>query len=74
MEAGDTEPINNIFHKNREISILTVKKVNTCSGIHRKNQTREDRKTNKNTHTKMNKSASLIPVQGPSTVACMIVT
>jgi len=26
MEAGDTEPINNIFHKNREISILTMKK------------------------------------------------
>jgi hypothetical protein len=26
------------------------------------------------THTSMNKSASLTPVQGPSTVECMIVT
>jgi hypothetical protein len=33
-------------------------------------------KTNKNwnRHTGMNKSASLTPVQGPSTVVCMIVT
>jgi hypothetical protein len=33
-------------------------------------------KTNKKpkTHTGMNKSASLTPVQGPSTAVCMIVT
>jgi len=29
---------------------------------------------NEKTHRGMNKSASLTPVQGPSTVACMIVT
>jgi hypothetical protein len=64
-----------IFHKNREISIL-MSKVNTSSGSQRKNQTREDRKNKQKTktHTGMNKSASLTPVQGPSTVACMIVT
>jgi hypothetical protein len=36
----------NIFHKNREVSILTMKKnskVNTSSESHRKNQTRKDR-------------------------------
>jgi hypothetical protein len=68
----------NIFHKNREISILTMKKnskVNTSSGSHRKNQTRKDRTNKKQkTHTGMNKSTSLTPVQGPSTVVCMIVT
>jgi hypothetical protein len=41
----------NIFHKNREISILMIKKktakVNTSSGSHRKNQTRGDTKQNK---------------------------
>jgi hypothetical protein len=31
-------------------------------------------KTRKKTHSGMNESASLTPVQGPSTVACMIVT
>jgi hypothetical protein len=48
-------------------------KVNTSSGSHRKNQTREDKNKQK-THAGMNKSASLTPVQGPSTVVCMIVT
>jgi hypothetical protein len=71
--------IRNIFHKNREISILMMKKkhskVNTYSGSCRKNQTRKDRTNKKQkTHTSMNKSASLTPVQGPSTVVvCMIV-
>ncbi len=51
-------------------------KVNTSSGSHRKYKTREKTETNKKqkTHTSMNKSASLTPVQGPSTVVCMIVT
>jgi hypothetical protein len=51
-------------------------KANTSSGSHRKNQTRGDKKQNekRKTHTSMNKSASLTPVQGPSTVVCMIVT
>jgi hypothetical protein len=51
-------------------------KANTSSGSHRKNQTRGDKKQNEKqkTHTSMNKSASLTPVQGPSTVVCMIVT
>jgi hypothetical protein len=40
---------------------------------HRKNQTREDRNKQK-THSGKNKSASLTPAQGPSTVVCMIVT
>ncbi len=48
-------------------------KVNTSSGSHRKNQTREDR-TNKKHTPVWTKSASLTPVQGPSTVVCMIVT
>jgi len=39
-------------------------------------KTRGDKKQNKKrkAHTSMNKSASLTPVQGPSTVVCMIVT
>ncbi len=70
----------NIFHKDREISISHNEeensKVKTSSGSHKKNQTRGDKITNKiwKTHTSMNKSASLTPVQGPSTVVCMIVT
>jgi hypothetical protein len=70
----------NIFHKNREISILTIKKKTARLTLpqesHRKNQTRGDKKQNKKrkTHSGMNKSASLTPVQGPSTVVCMIVT
>jgi len=72
----------NIFHKNREIPILTMKKnnkANTSSGSHRKNQTRGEKKKNKKPKKKkhtsgMNKSASLTPVQEPSTVVCMIVT
>jgi hypothetical protein len=50
-------------------------KVNTSSGSHRKNETREERTNKKHkAHTGMNKSVSLTPVQGPSTVVCMIVT
>jgi hypothetical protein len=67
-----------IFHKNREISILTMKKKQqgASSGSHKKNQTRGDKKQNekRKTCTGMNKSASLTPVPGPSTVVCMIVT
>ncbi len=37
-------------------------------------KTREDRTIKTKTHIGMNKSASLTPVQGPSTVVCMIVT
>jgi hypothetical protein len=74
----------NIFHKNREISILTMKKkqqskqflrkpqANTFSGSYRKNQTRGD-KTKRKIPTGMNRSANLTPVQGSSTVVCMIV-
>jgi hypothetical protein len=74
-------------HGKLEISFIRIEKspfsrwrrnskVNTSSGSHRKNQTRGDKKTNKKqkTRTGMNKSASLTPVQGPSTVVCMIVT
>ncbi len=44
------------------------------SGSHRKNQTwREKTKTKNKKHTGMNRSASFTPVQGPSTVVCMIV-
>jgi hypothetical protein len=73
----------NIFLKNREISILTMKKkhnskVNTSSRSHRKFQTRKDKtnkkKKKKNKSSSMNNSATLTPVQGPSTVVCMIVT
>jgi len=54
-------------------------KVNSSSGSHRKNQTRTKQEPNKGrqkqkTHTGMNKSVRLIPVQGPSTVVCMILT
>jgi hypothetical protein len=57
-----------------------LSKANTSSGSHRKNQTRGDKKQNKkqkthtHTHThQYEQSASLTPVQGPSTVVCMIV-
>ncbi len=72
--------IRNIFHKNREISLLTIKKkhskIDSSSGSCRKNQSRKDRTNKKktHTHTSMNKSASLTPVQGQLTVVvCMIV-
>jgi hypothetical protein len=73
--------IRDIFHKNREISILTMKKkhskVNTWRS-HRKFQTRKDKtnqkKKKKNKNSSMNNSASLKPVQGPLTVVGMIVT
>ncbi len=34
----------------------------------------KNKKKNENTHIDMNKSASLTPIQGPSTIVCMIVT
>jgi hypothetical protein len=49
-------------------------KVNTSSRSHRKNQRKDGTNKKKHTHTAMNKSASLTPVQEPSTVVCMIVT
>jgi hypothetical protein len=56
-------------------------KLNTSSRNHQKFQTRKE-KTNKNKNkekketknSSMNNSVSLTPVQGPSTVECMIVT
>jgi hypothetical protein len=82
--AGGASETTHVFHKNREISYLAMKKkhskVNTSSRSHRKFQTRKD-KTNKKPKKKkkkrnsgMNNSASLTPVQGPSTVVCMIMT
>jgi len=70
--------IKNIFHKNREISILTMKKKTARltllqEATERTSQGEIQNKTLK-THSGMNESASLTPVQGPSTVACMIVT
>jgi hypothetical protein len=67
-----------IFHKNREISILTMKKKTARltllqEATERTSQGEIQNKTRK-THSGMNESASLTPVQGPSTVACMIVT
>jgi hypothetical protein len=70
----------NIFHKNREISILTMKKKTARLTLPQEATERtkqgETKKQNKKgkTHSGMNKSASLTPVQGPSTVVCMIVT
>ncbi len=67
-----------IFHKNREISILTINKKTARltllqEATERTSQGETQNKTRK-THSSMNKSASLTLVQGPSTVACMIVT
>jgi hypothetical protein len=69
----------NIFHKNREISILMMKKKQQGYHFLRKPQKEPNKgrqKTNekRKTHIGMNKSASLTPVQGPSTVVCTIVT
>jgi hypothetical protein len=70
----------NIFHKNREISILTIKKktarLTLLQEATERTSQRGDTEQNKTrkTHSGMNESASLTPVQGPSTVACMIVT
>jgi hypothetical protein len=73
----------NIFHKNRRISILTIKKKTSRltllqEATERTSQGETQNKTKQNktrkTHSGMNKSASLTPVQGPSTIACMIVT
>jgi hypothetical protein len=68
----------NIFHKNREISILTMKKKTARltllqEATERTSQGEIQNKTRK-THSGMNEIASLTSVQGPSTVACMIVT
>jgi hypothetical protein len=68
-----------MFHENREISILTMKKKQHGEHFLRKPQKEPNKgrqKTNKKrrTHTGMNKSASLTPLQGPSTVVCMILT
>jgi hypothetical protein len=68
-----------MFHKNREISILMMKKKQQGYHFLRKPQKEPNwggqKQTNKQkTHASMNKSASLTPVQGPSTVVCMIVT
>jgi hypothetical protein len=61
----------NIFHKNREISILTMKKkiarlTLLQEATERTRQGEIQNKTRK-THSGMNESASLTPVQGPST-------
>jgi hypothetical protein len=76
----------NIFDKNREISILTMKKkpparFNTSSRSHRKiqirkdtNKTKQKYKKQKTKNSRMNQSASPPLVYGPLTVVCMIVT
>jgi hypothetical protein len=69
----------NIFHKNREISILTIKKKTARltllqEATERTRQGETQNKTKHEKHTAVNESASLTPIQGPSTVACMIVT
>jgi hypothetical protein len=61
-----------IFHKNREISILTMKKKTARltllqEATERTSQGEIQNKTRK-THSGMNESASLTPVQGPSTL------
>ncbi len=68
----------NIFHKNREISILMMKKKTARLKLPQEATERTklgkiENKQKMKTHTGMNKSASLTPVQGPSTVVCMIV-
>jgi hypothetical protein len=77
-ENAEISPQNDIFNKNREISILTMKKKTARltllqEATERTSQGEIQNKTRK-THSGMNESASLTPVQGPSTVACMIVT
>jgi hypothetical protein len=68
-----------IFHKNRKISILMMKKKPTPRLTLLQETTESSKlgktKTNKKPKTcVMNKSASLTLVQGPSTVVCMTVT
>jgi hypothetical protein len=65
------KPQKHIFHKNREISILTIKKKTAITlpqeATERTKQGETKNKTKKRkTHSGMNKSASLTPVQGPS--------
>jgi hypothetical protein len=49
MLAISAKHLMDIFHKNREISHLTMKKkANTSSRSHEKNQTRGDKKQTKN--------------------------
>jgi len=67
-----------MFHKNREISILTMKKKTARLKLPQEATKRtkqgETKKTKQKTHIDMNKGASLTPVQGPSTVVHTIVT
>jgi hypothetical protein len=73
-----------ISHKNSEISILRIQnrqsKANTSSTSHREFQRREEKTENRGPKNKikhegsMNNRAGLTPVQGPSILACMIVT
>jgi hypothetical protein len=75
----------NIFHENREnlrshdeeeTARLTLPQEATerTKQVETKNKTKNKKHTHTHTHNGMNKSASLTPVQGPSTVVCMIVT
>jgi hypothetical protein len=66
--AGMCQRSTNLHSHNEEETRLTLAQEAT----ERTKQGKTEKQTK--THTKMNKSASLTPVQGPSTVACMIVT
>jgi hypothetical protein len=46
----------------------------TSSGSCKKNQSGEKTNKKRKTHIGLNKNANLTPVQGPSTIVCMIVT
>jgi len=68
------------LHKKRDISILAMKKETARLTLPREATERTQQEPNKGRqkqtkkHTGMNKSASLTPVQGPSTVVCIILT
>jgi alpha-galactosidase/6-phospho-beta-glucosidase family protein len=76
--------VSNISQKNWEIFILMIKKrqseVNTSSTSHREFQRRKDNREWRTKKQKMYETwkqyeqCSLTPTQGPSTVACTIVT
>jgi hypothetical protein len=79
MLPSSTNNKRDIFHKNREnlhshneeeTARLTLPQEATERTKQGKTETNKKQKT----HTSMNKSASLTPVQGPSTVVSMIVT
>jgi hypothetical protein len=79
MCQTDNKRSTSIFHKNRDISILTIKKKTARltlpqEATERTKQGETKQNEKRKTHSGMNKSASLTPVQGPSTVVCMIVT